>query len=160
MLYQLISTEMSQLITRMLSTKDLINYFRKDFQFSGVFPLNRLPIKLQKKPAKLIKNLDANYLPGSHWLAIYLSKNGSAFYFDPFGNPPPDEIATFLDRNAKKGWLYNADKIQANNSIYCGFYRIVFLKSCPNIRKFYKAVKACHNNDNIILKYIKAARRQ
>jgi len=87
-----------------LSTLDIYKLLQKNKyiykNFLGVFSLNKLPYNLIHKPSILIINLDYDFLPGSHWVAICFD-NKYGYYFDSFGNIPPDEIIIFLERNCK-----------------------------------------------------------
>ena len=45
-----------------------------------VFAANRLPLYVSL-PSYIICNLDPDHLPGSHWIAIYISESGYGEYF-------------------------------------------------------------------------------
>ena len=38
---------------------------------------------------RIVFNLDPSYKPGSHWVAVYIDRNGLPEYFDFFGRPSP-----------------------------------------------------------------------
>ena len=139
------------MLTTAQLVRNLSNNKKTKKHFRGVYPLDHLPRRLLKRPSSLIVNLDEHYKPGSHWVAIFIDNRGRAFYFDPLGMLPPKPIATFLDRNSKTGWLYNAHKFQGDLSILCGLYCLRFLTSCPNFSKFLKYLKPCMNNETKIL---------
>lgn len=92
---------------------------------AGVFASDTLP-KAIKKPCILICNTDPHYLPGTHWVAIYIAKNGSGCFFDSFGRPPDGNILLFLLRNTTR-WNYNRKVIQDISSKLCGQYCLLFL---------------------------------
>src|SRR5437764_6258581 len=129
----------------MLNTSDINRLLKNRKDFLGVFPINHIPHSLAPRPSGLIINLDESYKPGSHWVAIYFSIQGPAHYFDPFGAPPPNHIVTFLDRNSKSGWLFNASKFQGELSYLCGYYCVMFIKYGPNFRAFYQKLNSCDN---------------
>lgn len=128
---------------------------RSDRYFYGAIPLDKLPAYLPKRPCKIIINLDPAYKPGSHWVAIYIPKMGSAFFMDPLGNAPPPLIAAFLQKNSPHGWKFNKDKLQGDLSVMCGYYCILFVKACPNVNKFYSTFRNCYlNNEKKILNIV------
>lgn len=92
---------------------------------SNVFSANTLPMFVQL-PVYLISNLDPNFKPGSHWVAIYIDVNGIGEYFDSFGRKPQGYHKMFLDRNTKK-WFYNHNQLQSYLSSVCGKYCLVYL---------------------------------
>ena len=137
----------------MLTTIDLNQAMKKDRDFYGVFPQNRLPIVLMPKPFKIIVNLDESWKPGSHWVAIYSQKHGPTVYFDSFGRPPTPVIETFIERNSPDGWFYTREKLQGDLSTLCGLYCIMFLNYCPRITYFLSKFKDCDNfNDYKLIK--------
>lgn len=105
--------------------------------FTGVFACDTLPKMISKKPALLICNTDPISKPGEHWVAIYISSNNNAEYFDSFGLPPTNKyIKKFLERNCKK-YIYNKQMIQSLFSSYCGHFCIMY--------GFYKGVSRSLN---------------
>ena len=146
---------MYQSTIKMLNTSDIKRFLRNRKDFLGVFAIDKLPIVLAPKPSGLVINLDESFKPGSHWVAVYLPKNGPAHYFDPFGAPPPHNIAMFLDRNSKTGWTFNASKFQGELSYLCGYYCVMFIKFAPNFELFYQKLNSCNydKNDFNVLKF-------
>ena len=63
---------------------------------------------------------------GIHWIALYV-KNNEVIYFDSFGvEHVPKEIKRFIGhKNAKT----NISRIQADNSIMCGYFCTEFIDS-------------------------------
>ena len=66
--------------------------------FIGVFPADKIPPA--KGCMKTIVNLDPANKSGSHWIAIFRSSNGYAYYFDPYGDPPFGDIKKWLKKNS------------------------------------------------------------
>jgi len=89
-------------------TREMLGYKN----FIGVFPRDKLPLKL-KRPCGLVINTDSAQEPGEHWVAIYLLRNGKGEYFDPFGLPPlHKDLTKFMYKQSPKGWLYSNVGIQ------------------------------------------------
>lgn len=91
---------------------------------NGIYSSNDLPTLL--KSGFYIVNTDPNYLPGSHWVALYINKNNYAYYFDSLGNVPINSVANILDRN-KITYDYNTKRIQGDKSDVCGDYCLLFV---------------------------------
>ena len=98
--------------------------------FLGVFPCDLHPNIKQKKIFCLIFNLSKHDKTGSHFVAIFASKN-ELIYFDPFGNKLENTyILSFVKKNIKnRTFIENKACIQSCSSIFCGFYCISFLLS-------------------------------
>lgn len=92
---------------------------------SNVFAANKMPMYVQL-PFYLISNLDPDFKPGSHWVAIYIDVNGIGEYFDSYGRKPEGYHKMFLDRNTKR-WFYNHQQLQSYLSSVCGKYCLVYL---------------------------------
>ena len=74
-----------------------------------------------------IVNTDESNLPGEHWFAIFVPKNGPIEYFDSYGIPPyHKEIYDFFKVN-KRRFIYNNIQIQHNNSINCGKFALYYI---------------------------------
>lgn len=127
--------------------------------FKGVYASNKLPKqKIKIKPACYIINTDPSTKPGTHWVAIYLPKNGKAEYFDSFGyEPKVKSIQKFLKRNSVN-FIYNPNQLQSPLSFVCGNYCCEYLlhkcqkKSNKSFFKKYYANDPI-KNDDITLKY-------
>ena len=67
----------------------------KILSFRGVFLLNTLPKKPNKKECGIV-NFDKSSGDGTHWVALY--KNGKTkIYFDSYGVQPPIEVLKYLE---------------------------------------------------------------
>ena len=87
-----------------------------------MYSRNNLPAKI-KKGAYVI-NLDEYENTGTHWIALFV-KPKYTVYFDSFGlEHIPKEINTFIGNNNIKSNIF---KIQAYDSIMCGYYCIEFI---------------------------------
>ena len=69
-------------------------------------------------------NFDGYEDVGTHWIALYCKGNG-VIYFDSFGvEHVPKEIKRFIGHKDIKTNIF---RIQANNSIMCGYFCIGFI---------------------------------
>ena len=76
------------------------------------------------KNGAYVINLDEHTDIGTHWIALYV-KNDEVIYFDSFGvEHIPKDILNFIGR---KNTRRNIFRIQADNSIMCGYFCIGFI---------------------------------
>jgi len=89
--------------------------------FQGVYPIDILPSTLIK-PSIIVINLDKDYMPGSHWVAVCFPDSGCAEYFDSCGLLSfKYEIMAFLQRYSNS-WKFNRHRLQGLTSNVCGHY--------------------------------------
>ena len=120
-----------------------------------VFILDNLP-KTMKNGAYVI-NLDEHADVGTHWMALYV-QNNEVIYFDSFGvEHVPKEIKKFIGhRNIKT----NISRIQADNSMMCGYFCIGFIdfmfaeRSLIDFTNLFSPYNF-KKNDKILLNYFK-----
>ena len=94
--------------------------------FRGVFVRDELPKKPRAKECGIL-NLDDSNGVGSHWCSF--SKNGKdKIYFDGYGLPPPTELINYLQSPV----LYNSERIQPDNEVFCGHLCLYVLKKIMN----------------------------
>ena len=135
--------------------------------YKVVFSKSNLPKKI-KDGAYLI-NIDEYADLGTYQIALFCSRN-EIFYFDSFGvEHIPEEIKTFveefLDRpsssaSQNKNIKANIFRVQANDSVMCGYFCIEFIDFMLAGKKLtdYTNLFSPHDfkkNDNIILSYFK-----
>ena len=104
-------------------------------------------------------NLDEYYDIGTHQFALYLNNN-DVTYFDAFGvEDIPKEIKKSIDSSSYiKNIKTNIFRIQAYNSITCGYFCIGFInfmlagKTLTNFTYLFSP-NNFKKNDNIILNY-------
>ncbi len=90
----------------------------------GVFSSDQLPPK-PKGSCALVVNTDPSTKPGSHWVAIFVARNGNAEYFDSYGlSPQVAEISEFVKRFKK--CQYSKKRLQGAISSVCGHYCVYF----------------------------------
>lgn len=104
------------------------------YSFLGVFGCDMLPkLVTRNRPVCLVANLSKILSTGTHWIAIYLHKDGTGEYFDSFGRSPAKVFKDFMNKNARNGWVYNERKLQSLISTVCGGYCIIYLiRRCQN----------------------------
>ena len=105
-----------------LTNIEINEYYKNKPRFNGVYSRNNLPNKL-KKGAYVI-NLDEYENTGTHWIALFVKTN-EVIYFGSFGiEHIPKEINKFI---GNKNIISNIFRIQAYDSIMCGYYGIEFI---------------------------------
>ena len=99
-----------------------MKYFENESRFNGVYSRDNLPNKT--KDGAYIINPDEYSDIGTHWVALWVNIN-NVTYFDSFGvQHIPKEIKTFIkNKNIKT----NIFRIQAYDSIMCGYFCIAFI---------------------------------
>ena len=102
-------------------------------------------------------NLDEYADVGTHWIALFCNRN-EIVYFDSFGvEHVPEEIKEFIrNKNIKT----NIFRLQANNSVMCGYFYIGFIDFMLAGKKLmdYTNLFSSHDfkkSDNAILPYFK-----
>ena len=127
-------------------------YYQSEPKFNGVYSRNNLP-KIKNR-AYLI-NLDEFKSTGTHWIALYVNGNNIK-YFDSFeAEHIPKEIEIFL---GNKNIITNIYRIQAYDSIMCGYFCVKFVdfmlkgKSLLDYKKIFSP-NEYEKNDKIMLKY-------
>ena len=124
-------------------------------RFNGVYSRGNLP-KTIKNGAYVI-NLDEYADAGTHWVALYVKDNG-IIYFDSSGvEHVPKQIKRFIQyKNIKT----NIFRIQADNSIMCGYFCIGFIDFIFTGKSFIDFTSLFSHydfkkNDDIFLSYFK-----
>ena len=113
-----------------LTNIEISEYYKNEPRFNGVYSRNNLP-KTIKKGAYVI-NLDEYENTGTHWVALFVKTN-EAIYFDSFGiEHIPIEINKFINNDTTKPSSLeriegNIFRIQAYDSIMCGYFCIEFI---------------------------------
>ena len=97
-------------------------YYQNQPRFNGFCSRDNLPNKI--KDGAYVINLDEYSDIGTHWIALY-ALNNNVTYFDSFGvEHIPKEIKNFIgNKNIKANIL----RIQAHNSVMCGYFCIGFI---------------------------------
>ena len=136
-----------------LTNFEIQEYYQNEPRFNGVFSRDNLPNII--KNGAYVNNLDEYHDIGTHWVALYVN-NKIVTYFDSFGvEHIPKEIMEFIFR---KKIITNIYRIQAYDSIMCGYFCIGFInfmfngKSLTDYTNLFSP-NDFNKNDDIILKY-------
>ena len=105
-----------------LTNFEIQKYYQNEPRFNGVFSRDNLPNSI--KNGAYVFNFDEYHDIGTHWVALYVN-NKTIIYFDSFGvEHIPREIIKFI---ARKKIIINIYRIQAYDSIMCGYFCIGFI---------------------------------
>ena len=100
-----------------------MKYYKNEPRFNGAYSRDNLP---KIKGGVYIINLDEYSDIGTYWVALYVqNNNNSVIYFDSFGvEHISKEIKAFINN---KNIITNIFRIQAFDSIVCGYFCIGFI---------------------------------
>ena len=134
---------------------EIQRYYQNEPGFNGVFSRNNLHKKI--KAGAYVINLDEYGDVGTHWIALFCNRN-KIVYFDSFGvEHVPEEIKEFIGNKNIKANIF---RVQANDSVMCGYFCIGFIdfilagKKLTGYTKFFSP-HDFKKNYNIILSYFK-----
>ena len=140
-----------------LTNFEMQKYYENEPRFNGVFSRDNLPKKT--KDGAYVINFDEYADTGTHWIALFCNKN-EIVYFDSFGfEHIPEEIKELIKN---KNINANIFRVQANNSIMCGYFCIGFInfmlagKRLTDFTNLFFPYEF-NKNDSIILSYFKDA---
>ena len=138
-----------------LTNFEIQEYYQNEPRFNGVFSRDNLPNSI--KNGAYVINLDDYHDIGTHLVALHVNKK-IAIYFDSFGvEHILKESMKFINRTSF-GLITNIYRIQAYDSIICGYFCIGFInfmfngKSLTDYTNLFSP-DDFNENDNIILKY-------
>ena len=111
-----------------LTNSEIQEYYQNEPRFNGVFSRDNLPNSNNNnnniKNGAYVINLDEYRNIGIHWVALYVN-NKNIIYFDSVGvEHIPKEIMKFI---GNKNIITNIFRIQAYDSIMCGYFCIRFI---------------------------------
>ena len=138
-----------------LTNLEIQKYYENEPRVNWVFSRDNLPKKI--KDREYVINLDENAAVGTRWIALFCNKS-EIIYFDSFGvKHVPEEIKEFI-RN--KNIIANIFRVQANNSVMCGYFCIGFIDFMLAGKKLtdYTSLFSPHDfkkSNNITLSYFK-----
>ena len=139
-----------------LSNFEIQAYYQNEPRFNVFFSRDNLPNKV--KNGAYVINLDGYHDIGTHWLTLYVN-NKNVTYFDSFGlEHIPKEIMKFI---GTKNIITNIFRIQAYDSIMCGYFCIGFINfmfkgnSLTDFTNLFSP-NDFRKNDDIILNYFLA----
>ena len=135
-----------------LTNFEIQKYYPNEPRFNGAYSRDNLP---KAKDGAYIINLDEYSGIGTHWVAMYVQIN-DVTYFDSFGvEHIAKQIRTFI---GNKNIETNIFRIQAYDSIMCGYFCIGFIDSMlaeKTLTEFTNLFSTNNfkKNDDIILNY-------
>ena len=136
-----------------LTDFEIIKYYENQSRFNGIYSTDNLPNKI--KDGAYVINLDEHSDIGTHWIALYVNYKDIT-YFDSFGGEHiPKEIKAFIKNKDIKANIF---RMQAYNSIMCGYFCIGFIdfmfkgKTLTEYTNLFSPSDLT-KNDNIILNY-------
>jgi hypothetical protein len=129
------TAEINRVMNSMKTTKH--NYI-------GTFPSDKLPSPKQF-PSCFIANLDSSNEPGSHWVAVFLTKTGKAEYYDTYGRQPPLTFKEYLESNFSV-FRINKRQTQSFGTSVCGQHCIYFLYHRCTGRKMDTVILSLHKD--------------
>ena len=146
-----------------LTNIEISEYYKNEPRFNGVYSRNNLPKTIKK--AGYVINLDEYENTGTHWVALFVKTN-EAIYFDSFGiEHIPIEINKFINNDTTKSSSLeriesNIFRIQAYDSIMCGYFCIEFINYILKGKKLLDYTKLFSpndfkNNDRVIKRIFK-----
>ena len=105
-----------------LTNLEMQKYYQNEPRFNGVYSENNLPGKI--KDWTYVINLDKYADVGTHWITLLCNRSEIAC-FDSFGvEHVPEEIKELVENENIKANIF---RVQANNSIMCGYFCIGFI---------------------------------
>ena len=106
---------------RPLTNFDIQKYYENKPKFNGVYSRNNLS---KIKDGTYVIHLDEYESIGTRWIALYVNAK-NVTYFDSFGvENIPKKIKKFI---GNKSIITNIYRIQAHDSIMCGYFCIGFV---------------------------------
>ena len=126
-----------------LTNFEVREYYQNEPRFNGVFSRDNLPYNNIKNDAYVI-NLDEYHNIGTYWVALYVN-NKIVTYFDSFVvEHIPREIMKFISR---KKIITNIYRIQAYDSVMCGYFCIGFINFMFNGKSLTDYTNLFSSND-------------
>ena len=118
-----------------LSCQQIISLLNCSPHFLGCFAEDQVSfISIRSFPVFFIVNVESSNSPGSHWIAIFLTKT-TIEVFDPLGfqfhlwTRVPCKLLSFINLYATNRKLLISNQIQSSFSVFCGFYCLFFVLS-------------------------------
>ena len=97
-------------------------YYKNEPRFNRVYSRDNFPDKIKDGAYEI--NLDQHFDIRTHWIALHVNTK-TVTYFDSFGiEHIPKEIKKFA---GNKTITTNIFRIQAYDSVMCGYFCIVFI---------------------------------
>ena len=139
-----------------LTNFEIQKFYQNESRFIGVYFWETICLKKIKDGVYVI-NLDEYADVGTHWIVLFCNRN-EIVYFDSFGvEYIPEEIKEFIGNKNIKANIF---RVQANDSVMCGYFCIGFIdfmlagKKLTDFTNMFSPYDF-KKNDNIILSYFK-----
>ena len=138
-----------------LKSCEMQEYYKNEPRFNGTYSRDNLSNKI--KDGAYVINLDEHSDIGTHWIAVYVKNNDITYFYSFEVEHIPKEIIKFI---GCKNVIVNIFRIQAYDSIMCGYFCIGFINFMFEGRSLteYTNLFSPNNfrkNDKIILSYFK-----
>ena len=125
-----------------LTNIEISEYYANEPRFNGVYSRDNLP-KITKRGAYVI-NLDEYENTGTHWIFLFVKTN-EVIYFDSFGiEHIPKEINKLIVNKKIKANIF---RIQAYDSIMCGYFCIEFINYMLKVKTLLNYTNLFSPND-------------
>lgn len=108
--------------------------------FDDVYACDTLPA--MEPETGYVMNTDPSHLPGEHWIAMYLGRDGVLQYMDSMGMQPPGSLKKYKIRT-----LFN--RVQGILP-FCGYYCLLFILSVKKPCVLNVLDNHCSSNDRIV----------
>ena len=110
------------ILPHLLTNFEIQAYYQNEPRFNGVYSRDNFNDKI--KNGAYVINLDEYHDIGTHWVALYLNNKSDA-YFDSFG---VEYISKEIEKLiGNKNIIANIFRIQAYDSVMCGYFCIGFI---------------------------------
>ena len=132
---------------------EIQKYYENEPKFDGVYSRDNLP---RIKDGAYVINLDECSDIGTHWVSLWVNNSNNATYFHSF------RVELILKRIktliSNKNFKTNVFRIQAYNSIMCGYFCIGFIEFMLKVKTLTENTKFFSpnnfkKNDDIILNF-------
>ena len=116
--------------------------------FLGVFAVDHLPrtIVPEQLPILLIMNTNTSNLPGQHWKAIYISKEGIGEIFDSLALPISLRLEQWMNNFCKK-WTLSKITLQNPLAPTCGGYVLYYVMNRLQHNSMQSCIAPLSGND-------------
>ena len=119
-----------------------MKYYENESRFNGAYSRDNLPNKI--KDGAYVINLDEHSDIGTHWIALWVSINNVTYFASFQVEHIPKEIKTCIKNKNVKTNLF---RIQAYNSIMCGYFNIGFINFMLKGKSLTKCTNLFSPND-------------
>ena len=104
-----------------LSNEEIDHFWRGTPQYGGCISRDELPATFRPGRFYIINLAPSTWANGTHWCLVYAVDRAVLQYFDPFGQPPPTEVAQCA-RGSGLRLVYNRHDEQGLRQESCGYY--------------------------------------